>query len=247
MDVTSFIDPFLTLNGLAALLTLSVLEIVLGIDNLVFISVLTARLDSKSARLARGVGLGLAFLFRVILLASLAFLIGLTQPVLSFLGADFSWRDIILVAGGLFLLAKGTHEIHNEVEGAKSESTAAARDAVSFVIAQIAMIDMVFSVDSIVTAIGLVDDLEIMIVAVVIAMVVMYVAAGPVGAFIGRHPTTKMLALSFLLLIGVALVADGLHFHIPRGYIYAAMGFAALVEVFNMLAQRNRSRSRKPR
>lgn len=241
-----FFDPFLTLNGLAALLTLSVLEIVLGIDNLVFISVLTVRLNKSDARLARGVGLGLAFLFRLILLASLTFLIGLTRPVVSGLGIDFSWRDIILIAGGLFLLAKGTHEIHNEVEGADSGAGAAkTRDVVSMVIVQIAVIDLVFSIDSIVTAIGLVSELEIMIVAIVIAMVVMYVAAGPVGAFIGRHPTTKMLALSFLLLIGVALVADGFHFHIPRGYIYAAMGFAALVEVFNVLAHRNRTRPRK--
>jgi predicted tellurium resistance membrane protein TerC len=241
-----FIDPFLTINGLAALLTLTVLEIVLGIDNLVFISVLTVRLNKKDARVARGIGLGLAFLFRLILLASLTFLIGLTQPVLSGFGIDFSWRDIILIAGGLFLLAKGTHEIHNEVEGTTGETgSAKARNAVSMVIVQIAVIDLVFSIDSIVTAIGLVSELEIMVVAVIIAMVVMYVAAGPVGGFIARHPTTKMLALSFLLLIGVALMADGFHFHIPRGYIYAAMGFAVIVEVFNVLAHRNRMRPRK--
>jgi predicted tellurium resistance membrane protein TerC len=241
-----FIDPFLTLNGLAALLTLTVLEIVLGIDNLVFISVLTVRLGRKDARLARGVGLGLAFLFRLILLASLTFLIGLTQPVVSGFGLDFSWRDIILIGGGLFLLAKGTHEIHNEVEGAAGETGAAkTRNAVSLVIVQIAVIDLVFSIDSIVTAIGLVSELEIMVVAIIIAMIVMYVAAGPVGGFIARHPTTKMLALSFLLLIGVALMADGFHFHIPRGYIYAAMGFAVIVEVFNVLAHRNRMRPRK--
>lgn len=245
MDLMGFIDPFLTLNGLAALLTLTVLEIVLGIDNLVFISVLTVRLGKKDARMARGVGLGLAFLFRLILLASLTFLIGLTKPVVSGFGIDFSWRDIILITGGLFLLAKGTHEIHNEMEGADGESgPAKARSAVSMVIIQIAVIDLVFSIDSIVTAIGLVSELEIMVVAVIIAMVVMYVAAGPVGGFIARHPTTKMLALSFLLLIGVALVADGFHFHIPRGYIYAAMAFAALVEVFNVLARRNRTRPR---
>lgn len=245
MNVMSFFDPFLTINGLAALLTLSVLEIVLGIDNLVFISVLTSRLRAKDAKLARGVGLGLAFLFRVVLLAFLTLLIGLTQPVISAFGLDFSWRDFILIGGGLFLLAKGTHEIHNEMEAERETGGAKTRDAISFVIFQIAVIDMVFSIDSIVTAIGLVDDIEIMIVAVIIAMVVMYFAAGPVGSFIGRHPTTKMLALSFLLLIGVALVADGFHFHIPRGYIYAAMGFAALVEVFNVLAHRNRSHSRK--
>ena len=247
MNLMGFFEPFLTLNGLAALATLSVLEIVLGIDNLVFISVLTSRLREKEAKLARGVGLGLAFLFRIILLAFLTVLIGLTQPVLSAFGFDFSWRDFILIGGGAFLLAKGTHEIHNEVEAAHEERAPRSRDTVSFVIFQIAVIDMVFSIDSIVTAIGLVDDLEVMVAAVVIAMVVMYFAAGPVGSFIGRHPTTKMLALSFLLLIGVALVADGFHFHIPRGYIYAAMGFAVLVEVFNVLAQRNRTRKRKPK
>jgi predicted tellurium resistance membrane protein TerC len=242
MDFMSFFDPFLTINGLAALLTLSVLEIVLGIDNLVFISVLTSRLKPKDAKMARGVGLGLAFLFRIILLGFLTVLIGLTQPIIELFGIDFSWRDFILIGGGLFLLAKGTHEIHNEVEAQHHTRAASARNALTFVIVQIAVIDMVFSIDSIVTAIGLVDDIEIMIVAIVIAMVVMYVAAGPVGGFIGRHPTTKMLALSFLLLIGVALMADGFHFHIPRGYIYAAMGFAVLVEVFNVLAQRNRLR-----
>ena len=245
MDFMSFFDPFLTLNGLAALLTLSVLEIVLGIDNLVFISVLTSRLKAKDAKLARGVGLGLAFLFRIILLAFLTVLIGLTQPVVSAFGIDFSWRDFILIGGGLFLLAKGTHEIHNEMEAEHGGGRGRARAILTSVIIQIAIIDMVFSIDSIVTAIGLADDLEVMVVAVVIAMVIMYFAAGPVGGFIGRHPTTKMLALSFLLLIGVALVADGFRFHIPRGYIYAAMAFAALVEVFNVLAQRSRKRTLK--
>jgi predicted tellurium resistance membrane protein TerC len=147
--------------------------------------------------------------------------------------------------GGLFLLAKGTHEIHNEMEGEQGVRQGRSRDALVAVIAQIAVIDLVFSIDSIVTAIGLADDLEVMVVAVVIAMVIMYFAAGPVGDFIAKHPTTKMLALSFLLLIGMALIADGFHFHIPRGYIYAAMAFAALVEVFNVLAQRNRARRRK--
>ena len=245
MELMGFFDPFLTLNGLAALLTLSVLEIVLGIDNLVFISVLTSRLGDSEAKRARAIGLALAFLFRLVLLASLTFLIGLTQPVVTMFGLDLSWRDFILIGGGLFLLGKGTHEIHNEVEAQHGERAGRARDTMLMVVTQIAVIDMVFSIDSIVTAIGLAEDLEVMIVAVIIAMVVMYVAANPVGHFIARHPTTKMLALSFLLLIGVALIADGFHFHIPRGYIYAAMAFAALVEVFNVLAQRNRTRRRR--
>jgi predicted tellurium resistance membrane protein TerC len=237
----SLIEPFLTLNGWAALLTLTVLEVVLGIDNLVFISVLTERLDKTRAKRARAIGLSLAFLFRILLLGSLSILIGLTQPVFSAYDFAFSWRDIILIGGGLFLLAKGTHEIHNEVE-AEDESSSAApvRRAMLLVVMQLAVIDIVFSIDSIVTAIGLAEDLEVMIAAVCIAMIVMYVAAGPVSTFISAHPTTKMLALSFLLLIGVALVADGFHFHIPRGYIYFAMAFAALVEVFNVLARRNR-------
>ena len=239
--IAGFIGPFLTINGWAALLTLTVLEVVLGIDNLVFISVLTSRLDAARAKTARAVGLSLAFLFRIILLASLSVLIGLTKPVLTAYDLDLSWRDMILIAGGLFLLAKGTHEIHNEVEADEEpETQTRGRNAMLSVVIQLAVIDIVFSIDSIVTAIGLADDLEVMVAAVVIAMVVMYFAAGPVGAFIAAHPTTKMLALSFLLLIGVALLADGFHFHIPRGYIYCAMAFAALVEVLNVLARRNR-------
>lgn len=238
-------DIFLDLNAWAALFTLTALEIVLGIDNLVFIAVLTARLDKRSARTARAIGLSLAFLFRVLLLFSLTFIMGLTKPVFTVTDFALSWRDIILIAGGIFLIVKGTHEIHNEVEAEPEEhSKSRARNAMMAVVAQLVVIDLVFSVDSIVTAIGLADDLEVMVAAVSIAMVVMYVATGPVGAFIERHPTTKMLALSFLLLIGVALLADGFHFHIPRGYIYAAMAFAAMVETFNVLARRNRRRRR---
>jgi predicted tellurium resistance membrane protein TerC len=229
-------------NAWAALLTLTALEIVLGIDNLVFIAVLTARLDAGRARRARAVGLSLAFIFRVMLLASLSWIIGLTQPVVTIAELSFSWRDIILIAGGLFLIAKATREIHDEVEAKDQEVTATQRQALSAVILQLAVIDLVFSIDSIVTAVGLADDLEIMIAAVVIAMIVMFVAAGPVGQFIEAHPTTKMLALAFLLLIGAALLADGFHFHIPRGYIYTAMGFAAVVELFNVLARRSRQK-----
>jgi predicted tellurium resistance membrane protein TerC len=245
----TFIEPFLTAQGLAALATLSVLEIVLGIDNLVFISILTSRCDPSQAKMARAVGLGLAFLFRIALLFSLTWIMGLTQPVFEPFGFGLSWRDIILIGGGLFLMAKATHEIHNEVEADDGHGAgAAAHTSFAMIVVQLALIDLVFSLDSIITAVGLADDIEIMIAAVCLAMIVMYLAAGPVGDFIKRNPTTKMLALSFLLLIGMALIADGFHFHIPRGYIYFAMTFAGLVEVFNVLAVRNRRRARvRPR
>jgi predicted tellurium resistance membrane protein TerC len=228
-------------NAWAALVTLTVLEIVLGIDNLVFISVLTARLDRTMAKRARQIGLSLAFIFRVIMLFGLTWLMGLTAPLFQVFHMGISWRDIILIGGGLFLIAKGTHEIHNEVEARDGEATVSSTNqAFTWVIVQLVAIDLVFSLDSIITAIGMASDLEVMIVAVVIAMIVMYAAAGPVGNFIAEHPTTKMLALAFLLLIGVALVADGFEFHIPRGYIYFAMTFAGAVEAFNVLAKRNR-------
>ena len=230
-------------NAWAALLTLTVLEVVLGIDNLVFIAILTSPLDRKRARQARAIGLSLAFIFRVLMLASLSWIMGMTEPVVRFGEHAFSWRDIILMGGGLFLIAKATREIHGEVEGDHEEGGAAPHErALVAVIAQLTVIDLVFSVDSIITAVGLADHMEIMIAAVVIAMVVMFVAAGPVGAFIEAHPTTKMLALAFLVLIGAALLADGFHFHIPRGYIYFSMAFAGAVEVFNVLARRNRQK-----
>ena len=224
----------------AALVTLTVLEVVLGIDNLVFIAVLVSRCDPKQAKRARQIGLSLAFVFRVLLLAGLTWVMGLTASLFSLFGHDFSWRDLILIGGGAFLIWKGTHEIHSEVEGQFEEQAARASDSFAWVVAQLIAVDLVFSLDSIITAIGMAEQIEVMVAAVVIAMIVMYVASGPVSAFIARHPTTKMLALSFLLLIGVALVADGLDFHIPRGYIYSAMAFAAAVEAFNVLALRNR-------
>jgi predicted tellurium resistance membrane protein TerC len=234
-------------NAWLALITLSVLEIVLGIDNIVFISVLIARLPREQARLARRVGIWLAFVFRVVLLLALTWIMRLTAPLFTVFGNEFSWRDLILIGGGLFLIAKGTHEIHSEVEAVYEEMQPAAgtRTAFTWVVAQLVAIDLVFSLDSIITAIGLAQDVRIMIAAVVIAMLVMYFAARPVSKFIQKYPTTKMLALSFLLLIGVALVADGLGFHIPRGYIYFAMAFAGAVEVFNVLALRNRRRRPK--
>jgi predicted tellurium resistance membrane protein TerC len=229
----------------AALVTLTVLEVVLGIDNIVFISVLVGRCDEKSARRARQIGLSLAFVFRVALLAGLTWVMGLTQPIFEIFGREFSWRDIILIGGGLFLIAKGVHEIHNEVESGHEEVVQpVAPQAFFWIVMQLIAIDLVFSLDSIITAIGMVQDIEIMIAAVVIAMIVMYAASGPVAGFIRRHPTTKMLALAFLLLIGIALVADGFEVHIPRGYIYFAMAFAASVEAFNVLARRNRRRQK---
>jgi predicted tellurium resistance membrane protein TerC len=228
----------------AALLTLTVLEIVLGIDNIIFLSVIVSGIPQTEAKRARQIGLALALIFRILLLSLLVWLIGLTQAVLTVRGAAFSWRDIVLIGGGLFLIGKATHEIHTEVE-ARNETgeVTPARAAFVAVIIQIIIIDMVFSLDSIITAIGMAQDLAIMIAAVIIACVVMYAASGPVARFVAEHPTTKMLALAFLVLIGVALVADGFKFHIPRGYIYFAIAFSAAVELFNMLARRNRKRA----
>lgn len=233
---------------LASLVTLTAMEIVLGIDNIVFISVIVGRLPEPSATRARQIGLGLALVFRIIFLFTLFWLIGLTEPVITALGHDISWRDLVLVTGGLFLLVKATHEIHQDVEG-DDESALASKVAGSFglVVAQIAVIDLVFSVDSIITAIGMADFISVMVVAVIIAMLVMYFASGPVSAFIGRHPTTRMLALAFLLMIGIALIADGAGFHIPRGYLYVAMAFSAGVELLNVIAGRNRRKKKSAR
>ena len=228
----------------AALLTLTALEIVLGIDNVIFISVLVSRIPEPQATRARQIGLLLALVFRIVLLSLLFWLIGLTQPVITVKGFEFSWRDIILIAGGLFLIAKATHEIHGEVEADEGgDDERSAGSAFFWVIMQIIVIDMVFSLDSIITAIGMVDQIEIMIAAVILAMLAMYVASGPVSNFIAEHPTTKMLALAFLVLIGVALMAEGFDFHIPRGYIYFAIAFAGAVEAFNVLARRKRRKS----
>jgi predicted tellurium resistance membrane protein TerC len=224
----------------AALLTLTALEIVLGIDNVIFLSVIVSRIPPAQAKRARQIGLLLALVFRIVLLSLLVWLIGLTEPVLTVKSVALSWRDIILIGGGLFLIAKATHEIHAEVEARETGSEAAPKaSAFLLVILQIIVIDMVFSLDSIITAIGMAQDLEIMIAAVVIACFIMYVSSGPVAGFVADHPTTKMLALAFLVLIGVALVADGFKFHIPRGYIYFAISFSAAVELFNVLARRN--------
>jgi predicted tellurium resistance membrane protein TerC len=231
----------------AALVTLSVLEIVLGIDNVVFISVLVARLDPARQRRARQIGLSLALIFRIGLLFMLVWLAALTTPLVTVLGNSISWRDVILIGGGLFLIAKATHEMHREVDGSNDEpeSPTVTGAAFSAVIVQIVLIDAVFSIDSIVTAIGMAQDIRIMVAAVLIAVVVMYIASAPISVFISVHPTTKMLALAFLVLIGVALVADGFDFHVPRGYIYFAMAFAAAVEAVNIAAKRRRRSRRK--
>ena len=228
----------------ASFVALSAMEIVLGIDNVVFISLMVARMAPEQRLTARRIGLSLALVFRVIMLGGIAYVIHLTTPIFSVAGYDFSWRDLILIAGGLFLLFKGTREIHEDIEGEQHEEGAPNRVADSMVsaILQIAVIDLVFSIDSIITAVGMADHIEVMIAAVAVAILVMYFASEPVAAFIERHPTTKMLALSFLLLIGAALVADGMHFHLPRGYIYFAMAFAAAVEVVNVVALRRRQR-----
>jgi predicted tellurium resistance membrane protein TerC len=236
------IDLLTSPEAWAALLTLTALEIVLGIDNVIFISVLVSRLEDMQARRARQIGLALALVFRIALLSILFWLIGLTKPLFAIAGQPFSWRDIILIGGGLFLIAKATHEIHAEIEAPdeQDERPSGTGNAFAIVIAQIIVIDLVFSLDSIITAIGMAQQIEIMVAAVIIACAVMYLASGPVSAFVAEHPTTKMLALAFLVLIGVALVADGFAFHIPRGYIYFSIVFALAVEAFNILAKRNR-------
>ncbi|HEV7635243.1 MAG TPA: TerC family protein [Bradyrhizobium sp.] len=238
------IDLLTSPEAWAALLTLTALEIVLGIDNVIFLSVIVSRIPEEQAKRARQIGLALALVFRILLLSLLVWLIGLTEAVITVRGMAFSWRDIILIGGGLFLIGKATHEIHTEVEAREGESeTAAGASAFFWVIMQIIVVDMVFSLDSIITAIGMAQDLAIMVAAVVIACFIMYVSSGPVARFVADHPTTKMLALAFLVLIGVALVADGFKFHIPRGYIYFAIVFSAAVEFFNVLAKRNRGKT----
>ena len=232
----------------ASFVALSAMEIVLGIDNVVFISVMVSRMPEEQRLMARRVGLSLALVFRIIMLGFVAWFVHMTTPIISFGDYAFSWRDLILLAGGLFLLFKGTREIHEGIEGEDGENGGnLVVQSLGAAIVQIAIIDLVFSVDSIITAVGMAEHVEVMIAAVVVAILVMYLASEPVAAFIERYPTTKMLALSFLLLIGAALVADAFHFHIPRAYIYFAMAFSAGVEVINVLAQHNRRRAREKR
>lgn len=222
----------------ASLISLTVLEIVLGVDNIVVLAILTERLPPAEARRARAAGLALALVLRLALLSAISWITRLTYPVFTTAGQDFSWRDMILIGGGLFLMVKATQEIHAEIEGRNHAAGAPSTKArFGAVISQIAVMDLVFSLDSIITAVGLARDIEIMVAAICIAIGVMYAAAEPVSGFIKRHPTTKMLGLCFLILIGVALVADGFGMHIPRGYIYFAMAFAAVVEAINVWAK----------
>ncbi len=231
----------------ASLLTLTLLEVILGIDNVIFLSIISGYLPKEQQAKARRIGLIMALVMRVALLASIAWIIGLTEPIFSIFEHQVSWRDIILGAGGLFLLYKGTDEIHHEIEGDDHERAGTSQKVHTFtsVIMQIAVLDMVFSLDSVITAIGMAEHLPVMVAAVVIAIIIMMVAAEPTAAFIERHPTIKMLALSFLLLVGASLVADAMHFHIPRGYLYFAIAFSIGVEVLNM-AVRKRRLLRKP-
>jgi predicted tellurium resistance membrane protein TerC len=220
-----------------ALLTLTVLEIVLGVDNVIFISILSSRLPEAQRARARTLGLALALVGRVALLVSLSWVIGLKHPLFSLFHQDFSGRDLIMLGGGLFLLAKATHEIHGSMEGG-GEGRAARSASFASVIAQILVLDLVFSLDSVITAVGMADDVPVMIAAVVIAVLFMMASAGAISTFIHKHPTVKMLALAFLLLVGVALIADGFGQHIPRGYVYFAMAFSVFVEVLNLRASR---------
>jgi predicted tellurium resistance membrane protein TerC len=217
-----------------AFLTLSLLELVLGIDNIVFISILAGKLPPEQQAKARYVGLALALGMRVILLFSLSWVIGLTAPLFTVMGQEISGRDLVLLIGGLFLLAKSTHEIHGALEGEEGHRSTKVYPSLAGVLIQIALLDMVFSLDSVITAVGMVENLSIMIAAVVVSIAFMMAFAGGIGAFVQKHPTIKMLALSFLILIGVTLIAEGLEQHIPKGYIYFAMAFSVLVEILNL-------------
>ena len=223
-----------------ALLTLTVLEIVLGIDNVVFISILAGKLPREQQGTARTVGLGLAMLMRIALLFSLTWIMRLTAPLFAVLGEEISGRDLVLIVGGLFLLYKSTHEIHDRLEGEEGDESVRVRPSLRSVLIQIMLLDIVFSLDSVITAVGMAEDIGVMVTAVVIAVGFMMVFAAPVSGFVDRHPTVKMLALSFLLLIGVMLIADGLGRHIPKGYIYFAMAFSIGVELLNLRVRRGK-------
>ncbi|MGH9350027.1 MAG: TerC family protein [Vicinamibacterales bacterium] len=227
-------------EGWIALLTLTVLEVVLGIDNVVFISILAGKLKPAERGRARRVGLSLAMLIRIALLFGITWVMSLTRPLFEVFSYEISGRDLILLLGGLFLLGKATYEIHEKLEGVEGRGSAKVAASFAAVIVQILLLDIVFSLDSVITAVGMADNITIMVLAVVIAVAVMLVSAGPVSDFVERHPTVKMLALSFLLLIGLSLVVEGLDHHIPKGYIYFAMGFSIFVEMINL-------RLRKPR
>ncbi|MBI1179488.1 MAG: TerC family protein [Alphaproteobacteria bacterium] len=227
-------------NVWASLLTLTLLEIVLGIDNVIFIALLVARLPREQHARARTFGLAGALVMRIALLSAIVWITRMVEPLFAVMGNAISWRDIILISGGVFLVVKATMEIHHTIEGEEDTEPRVGKGAFSMTIVQIMLFDIVFSFDSVLTAIGMAEHLSIMIAAVVIAIGVMLFAAGPIADFIHKHPTTKMLALSFLLMIGMALIADGFDFHLPRGYIYAAIGFSVVVEVLNLSMHRRR-------
>ncbi len=225
-----------------AFITLTVLEIVLGIDNIIFISILSGKLPHPQQAKARTTGLALATITRVLLLLSLTWVMRLTAPLFTLLGSEISGRDLILILGGLFLIGKSTHEIHDKLEGAEGQASVKVRLKFSSIIIQILLLDIVFSLDSVITAVGMANQIEIMIAAVVIAVGVMMIAAGSISSFVERHPTIKMLALSFLLLIGVTLIAEGFHQHISKGYVYFAMAFSVFVEMLNLKMRARQTR-----
>jgi predicted tellurium resistance membrane protein TerC len=232
------VDAFLSTDGLLALVTLTFLEIILGVDNVIFISILSSKLPGPDQLKARRTGLMAAMVMRILLLLSIAWIIRLTAPLFSVLGRDISGRDLILISGGLFLLAKATLEIHERLEGEEGHESARVAPSFGAVILQIMLLDIVFSLDSVITAVGMADDVKVMVAAVVISVGIMMFAAEPISAFVNKHPTVKVLALSFLLLIGMSLVGDGLGVHVPKGYIYFAMGFSVFVEMINLRVRR---------
>lgn len=236
------IELFTNPETWVALLTLIALEVVLGIDNIIFISILVGNLPEAEREKARKLGIALALLMRLALLFTLSWLIGLVSPWFTVLGNEISGRDLILIGGGLFLLAKATHEIHDSLEIIEDDSRNVIHAGFAAVILQIGIIDMVFSLDSVITAVGLVDHLSIMVIAILVSMAVMLFSAAPIGQFVEANPTFKMLALAFLMLIGSTLVAEGLDFHVPRGYIYFAMAFSVGVEFLNMMSRKRRDR-----
>ncbi|MEP3246084.1 MAG: TerC family protein [Sneathiella sp.] len=239
-----FLQIFLQPEAIIALLTLIVMEVVLGIDNLIFVSILSNRLPAHQQKSARMIGIGLAMIMRLGLLSVIAIIVGLTEPVLEILGQAFSWRDLIMLGGGLFLVWKATSEIHHHVDGSDDEEEAGNPIKMSFAAAvtQIILLDIVFSIDSIITAVGMTDQIAIMVIAVVVAVSIMMIAATPLSNFISRNPTVVMLALGFLLMIGMTLIAEGFGAHVPKGYLYAAMAFSAGVELLNTLARRGKKK-----
>jgi predicted tellurium resistance membrane protein TerC len=234
-------------NAWIGLLTLTVLELVLGIDNVIFISILAGKLPRTQRNRARTIGLSLAMLMRILLLLSLSWIMGLTRPLFTVAGFAVTGRAMILIAGGLFLLVKSTHEIHDRIEGEDPHRQTPVAPTLVSVLVQIILLDVVFSLDSVITAVGMVDEIAVMIIAVILAVIVMMIFAGPVSRFVDRHSTIKMLALSFLLLIGVNVIAEGVGFHIPKGYIYFAMAFAVFVEMLNLKIRGQKPKPRRLR